>query len=514
MIRSRIRLAGVAGVAALSAFSLLAPLAAPVSAAPASPSTGCEISSFPLASGSQSNLNAACHFKSADAGSRQLIEDFPSAVWHNGAAREITLATVTVATKQITATDAHFTAADVNHMVSGTGIPAYTSIKSVTNATTAVLQSKTAFTTAITVGAKVKIENSSIRSIEDAVTTDASKTVTSATGNFKAEDVGRLISGTNIPDGTTIASVVSTSSVTLSANATAAGSAQVLAIGSNEIVTSARQIGDATFSLKNITSTSAKFAASDVGLPVTGGKAPVGAYIVSITSPTVAVMNANAASSGTTPVTIGLPSASAPKNGDAVAQLSSELILSPDLVKGQAPCSANQVYGTTIVGAWNNPGAYASNAALTGAAPTDWASIAQIQFPTAVISFFGYVEEVPAGSSDVQQLRHNDVFLPNIPTGLALCPGTDTTSAFRFFGSSLGTQAVATGTGRPSTTLRGIGRITGDSDQTATIRTAAMTTYNLVAGFKIPTGFGAYTNRSTTCTFKVNADFGYNCGKG
>lgn len=59
------------------------------------------------------------------------------------------------------------------------------------------------------------------RVLADAVTTNADATLTSATGDFSARDVGATITGTGIPGGTTIASINSATSVELSANATA-----------------------------------------------------------------------------------------------------------------------------------------------------------------------------------------------------------------------------------------------------------------------------------------------------
>ncbi len=55
----------------------------------------------------------------------------------------------------------------------------------------------------------------------DAITTSGSKTLTSATAAFKAEDAGRRVTGPGIPSGTTIATVTSATTVTLNNNATA-----------------------------------------------------------------------------------------------------------------------------------------------------------------------------------------------------------------------------------------------------------------------------------------------------
>jgi hypothetical protein len=69
------------------------------------------------------------------------------------------------------------------------------------------------------------------RTVADGATTNASQTVTSATANFTQNDVGRPISGTNIPAGATIASVTNATTATISVNATGTGSALSITIG-------------------------------------------------------------------------------------------------------------------------------------------------------------------------------------------------------------------------------------------------------------------------------------------
>lgn len=69
------------------------------------------------------------------------------------------------------------------------------------------------------------------RTVTDGVTTTDSTTVTSATGAFSDSDIGSPIAGTGIPAATTIASVESSTSVTLSAAATAAGTGVTFTIG-------------------------------------------------------------------------------------------------------------------------------------------------------------------------------------------------------------------------------------------------------------------------------------------
>jgi phage-related baseplate assembly protein len=63
------------------------------------------------------------------------------------------------------------------------------------------------------------------QSFTDGVSVNASPTFTSATAAFASSDVGHGITGTNIPVGTTISAVTNATTITLSNNATANGSA-------------------------------------------------------------------------------------------------------------------------------------------------------------------------------------------------------------------------------------------------------------------------------------------------
>lgn len=69
------------------------------------------------------------------------------------------------------------------------------------------------------------------RQVTDGVTVNNSTFVTSLTGAFAADDVGRPISGNNIPAAATITSVISSVSVFISASATGAGTGVTVTIG-------------------------------------------------------------------------------------------------------------------------------------------------------------------------------------------------------------------------------------------------------------------------------------------
>lgn len=74
------------------------------------------------------------------------------------------------------------------------------------------------------------------RIVVDAVTTSASNVATSATAAFTSADQGAIFATPNLPGNTTILSLNSATSVNLSANATASGSAQTVTI-TNPVVT-------------------------------------------------------------------------------------------------------------------------------------------------------------------------------------------------------------------------------------------------------------------------------------
>lgn len=69
------------------------------------------------------------------------------------------------------------------------------------------------------------------RSVSDGATTNTDATVTSSTGAFTDADLGKLVTGTGIPAGATIAAINSSTSIELSAPATATGTGVALVIG-------------------------------------------------------------------------------------------------------------------------------------------------------------------------------------------------------------------------------------------------------------------------------------------
>jgi hypothetical protein len=126
----------------------------------------------------------------------------------------------------------------------------------------------------------------------DGVTTNSSPVFQSGSADFTMSDIGKVISTANYPVGTTIISWQSATQVTLSANATAGGTAQSFTIYQRQVTD-----GVTTSGSPNITSATANFTAADVGAPVSGAGITAGTTILSVTNATTAVLSANATAS-------------------------------------------------------------------------------------------------------------------------------------------------------------------------------------------------------------------------
>jgi hypothetical protein len=196
-----------------------------------------------------------------------------------------------------------------------------------------------------------------------------------------------------------------------------------------------------------------------------GAATVAGSWLINSTTATTAALSAACpAAAAWTHVVIGQAGANAPANGAAMTSLTASLNLNPALVADQDDCNKNTYEGFQVIGAWNNPGFFAVTGVL-GAAPDR--SIAQVVFPTAVISFAGYV--VPKTTADTQAAPHYDFVFPLLPTSLAVCtPGAGVTTnktalTLGFYATTLSTAPVlATGSGNPSSPpIRELGPATG-----------------------------------------------------
>jgi len=380
-----------------------------------------------------------------------------------------------------TTTANSFQACDVGRTITGTGIPAGAKIASFISAKVATM---TVAATAANAAAKTlgvgnltfQVNNSRARDVGDATISSGSNQLTSAaakflTGAAPAGDVGNVVSGTCIPDGTTILSV-SGNVATISANATCAEALHSPPDGTQDLSitlpdgmqSTARIVTDATIVGGKFHSPSANFLLTDKGTKIT--KAGV-SYLVTGTTATDATVTPVPANNATpAAIQVGNPTITAPANGDFVAQQASTLQLQSTLVAGSKPCASGALQGTTIDGAWYNPGAFIAAGGSTGLIPK--VENAEIVFPTSVVSFAAFVAPRAANSTDegghveAQTAAHMDITFPSEPLGVAVCPGTTVSSDFTFVGTSLTQQRLPTGTGQPSTAVvRGIQQVGG-----------------------------------------------------
>ena len=257
-----------------------------------------QLRSVPERTGGSEPAPGELHVHQSGPASNETVEDYPQAVWHDGAAWHGHRRRHHFRKPDGHVTSAHFNAAtDINHTVSGPDtvfglipIPADSFIIAVNSPTSVTLNhNATGSKTAVS----LTINNSTTRSVTDGVTTNASNTITSATANFLPADVGRIVTGTNIPGYDKIASVTNTTTAVLTTAATATGTAQTLTIGANEQVSSTREVTDASITSGSTTlsSASANFQASDLQLPVTGCGIPAGTYITSVTDASDVVLS-------------------------------------------------------------------------------------------------------------------------------------------------------------------------------------------------------------------------------
>jgi hypothetical protein len=423
----------------------------------------CAMTEYPAKIFSYSGLKVACSSSGAGPASSAIaIHDFSNAVWHPGASRTI-VASTTTASPTITSATGFLSAlagdaGDINRAISGPGIPAGTWIKAVAG-TTATLSANATLTAP---AASLMIENSTGRTFKDGHTTALSTTVTSASAGFTASDANQVIGGNGLKPGTKVATVVNSTTITITPAATKTLATAQLTVGdATTSIVRAINDGHTTALSTTVTSATAKFVAADAGTGIGGPGIPLGTYIKTVTSPTAIVLTKNAtATSLVAKLVIGAKTASAPTNGDHVSQLTGELNLNPAFIPTLDDCAENTPEGYALSGDWYNPGSFIG----TGAYPAN--TIAQILYTTSVLSFSAYVSYV---ATDVAiATPHFDVTLPTLPIGIVACTGSPSTTTFTF-NAIASSQEKAAGT----PIVRAIGDVAGPGPVTATGKVVA-----------------------------------------
>lgn len=187
-------------------------------------------------------------------------------------------------------------------------------------------------------------------------TTGTGRTLTSATAAFNSEDVGALITSNtalNLPHGTYIASINSSSSVELSERPNVTATGQTVDIHSAiwtwtrplSALSAQRIVWDATLVSADATlqSTAAAFTPADVGCSIAGPGIPSGTTILSYTSASSVEMSANATGNFTASMLrIG------PKNGRLVSDVSASA--GTAVVNSSTGAFTNQDVGKLVSG--------------------------------------------------------------------------------------------------------------------------------------------------------------------
>jgi hypothetical protein len=357
--------------------------------------------------------------------------------------------------------------------------------------------------------------------VTDGHTTAGSNVVTSASAHFCAPaitgcastqtDVGKRISGGDLPDGATIASVTNATTVTLACAGCVGGftgvstaSNQVIALANDPAPTSARYITNITAPGNNkvITSSTGGFATTDIRLPVTiqtNTGVPIalpGARIIAVAANgTTATLSAASNVPATAKrAVIGLATKTAPATNDVAGYLAILLKVNPLVSPTSPPCAADKVSGFQIPLLWKNPGAYNTTVAggtnqFSGTSPAA-TSIAQFDFNTASTSFSGYLEQHYTTTASVAGPSSYTVHYTFLPITVGLCPGTGDATTFNFGGLAL---KIAQ---NPSFTGGGGGGERGILPEPQ----GTQTTYTGATGAQVTTSAGSQPTNTNACT--------------
>jgi len=458
----RPKLTSIFAAAALAAAAVVPVL----SASPAGAANSCAGGEFPSTFAAQAGLKVACHTDPGTNTNHIEIHDADNAMWHHGAAHNVSLvaspdaitaasATIkfaagTIQTRDIRRPINAFNAAKASMFKGGTFIVSVAPAACTTTCTSAVLSQKAAATGGTSAAPiTATIENTTNRYLDDVTCTGATTTLTSVTAKWAATDINKGVSGGPILPGTFI-TAVSGNNATL--NQATSGSCTPAAGHTGDQIS----VGGVTYAggvpqvfnndpmavqLSNTAGGGAGFTCAGSTLAMTtGSKADTGGFNAADIGLTVVVKGTATATSkitavvttGNTSATISpacpsgvtatngfaavsTKSAGAPANSGAMATLGAELNLNPALVATQDDCSLNTFEGFLVVGGWQNPGAnYSANTS------TPPASVAQILFPTSVLSFSGFI--VPKRGGDAADANpHYNYSFPLLPTSLAVC---------------------------------------------------------------------------------------------
>jgi len=450
-------------------------------ASPAGAADVCTAGQFPATNAAQSGLKVSCHTDATSTATRIEIHDAPNIVWHHGAAHNVSLvgspSSFTINTKTLKFASGTIKNTDVRRPINAfctktgnscTSAVAKDSVFSGGTFITSVLPVNcTVACTSATISQNAKItggtsglpiigviDQTTSRYLDDVTCGAASSTITSVSAKWAATDVNKSVSGGPLDDGTFITSVLGNvatlnqahtggcttptgkpgDQITVGAATYAGGVAQVFNNDAMSIQLSNTTNGGQGFSCTGSTlgmTLAAKTATGGFNANYIGLTVFVHGSTATVTSKITAVNIAGNSSATIAPAcpagvaaAVGFAGVStkgvgAAPNNSPMVLLGAELNLQPTLVATQDDCGLNTYEGFGVVGGWVNPGV--SYAANTSAALV---SVAQLNFPTAVLSFTGYIVPHRGGDAAVAT-PHYDFSFPILPTFVAVCPTTE-----------------------------------------------------------------------------------------
>jgi len=342
----------------------------------------------------------------------------------------------------------------------------------------------------------VLVSHGTNRAVQDGTTSAGTGNVTSATAHFCGapgattgscagkSDVGARVAAGDLPDGATISSVTSQTAATLVCTACASGftftttaSSQPLSIDPVTPTTTTRYISDASLGGANnrtITSATGRFNANDVGLKLSWiahttapvyAASPAGLRIGTVTGATTATIvgaGTGALLAGAKPITLGVPTKTAPTNGTVVGTLAISLTVNPIVSPTSPPCAAGKVSGFHIPWQWRNPGGYGladNNSTHVEGHGITGTSIGQMIFLTPSTSFAGFIKQ--NGSSNGTVLTTTDYIfrIEFAPIAVGVCPGTPIAETLSFIGIPLNVAQNPTNTGGGGGGFRALGPV-------------------------------------------------------
>jgi len=481
-------------------------------ASPAGAANQCDAGEFPSTFAAQSGLKVACHTDAATSATHIEIHDGANAVWHHGAAHNVSLVASPSATtanstllkfasgtikntdvrRPINAFCTKTTAAGSTTcgtavakdsiFAGGTFIAAVLPAGCTTACTSATLSQKAKLTSGTsTVPIIAVIDQTTNRYLDDVTCALGGNTITSVTAKWAATDVNKSASGGPLPDGTFIVSVLGNVATLNQAHAGACTAAaghtgDQISIGGTTYAGGvaqtfnndpmAIQLSNTTGGGQGFTCTGGAgtlamtaaskantggFNAAYIGLTVfvKGSAAtPTTAKITAVntgvnTSATIAPVCPAGVSATNGYAAVSTLAPGAPKNNSSMASLGAELNLQPTLVATQDDCTLGTYEGFGVIGGWVNPGTgYAASAS------TPLVSVAQILYPTSVISFNGFIVPKRGGDPSAVGIPHYDYSFPLLPTSLAVCTGYEVEIALGIAPTTLSTVPfLATGSG-------------------------------------------------------------------